>query len=102
MTTNINDDNHEVFINGTIDNLIMNATYRAYIIIASRLEMQNMDKNMIETVYSKITKRVYALSLTFNCFRHIMQYVARPFHARWIKSETKAFVLRKHKTRLIL
>ena len=67
IKTDINEDDYEVYINGTIDNLIMNAIYRAYIIVGSELEMQNMDKKLIETVFSKTESCMGEVYLTFFC-----------------------------------
>ena len=72
--TDFNNDNYEVYINGTIDNLIMSATYRAYIIIGSELEMKNMDKKMTEIVFSKTESCMGEVLLSFFCNKSFKIY----------------------------
>ena len=70
IKTDINEDDFDIYINGTIDNLIMSATYRAYIIIGSELEMKNMDKKMTEIVFSKTESCMGEVLLSFFCDNH--------------------------------
>ena len=73
MTDFIEDD-FDFYINGTIDNLIMSATYRAYIIIGSELEMKNMDKKMTEIVFSKTESCMGEVLLSFFCNKSFKIY----------------------------
>ena len=67
-------DDFDVYINGTIDNLIMSATYRAYIIIGSELEMKNMDKKMTEIVFSKTESCMGEVRLSYFCNKSFKIY----------------------------
>ena len=64
--TDIKEDDLEVYINGTIDNLILNAKYRTYIIVGSELEMENTNIMGTETVFSKTESCLGEVVFLFN------------------------------------
>ena len=72
--TDFIEDDFDIYINGTIDNLIMSATYRAYIIIGSELEMKNMDKKMTEIVFSKTESCMGEVLLSYFCNKSFKIY----------------------------
>ena len=72
--TDINNDDFEVYINGTIDNLILNAKYRTYIIVGSELEMENTIIMGTEKVFSKTESCLGEVVFLFNNISYVMTY----------------------------